>query len=110
MSDIADELTLMTNLDPRSTGLPMVIWVGPSCDVAHSPRIKVMQTHGDRMDLTNLAVVAIRPRPYVVTGHLSRDDLDAVSRWLMLNRDAVLDHGNAVIDGAALVQRLRRLP
>jgi len=28
----------------------------------------------------------------------------------MLNRDAVLDHWNAVIDGAALVQRLRRLP
>src|SRR6266446_5662471 len=43
MTELADELLLMTNLYPVSTGLPMVIWVGPSYDGAqHDVRIKAM--------------------------------------------------------------------
>ena len=34
MSEIEDELFLMTNLYPATTGLPMVIWV----DLAMAPR------------------------------------------------------------------------
>jgi hypothetical protein len=110
MSEITDDLALMTNLYPRSTGLPMVIWVGPSYGAPHDVRIKVMQTHGQRMDPGDLAVVALRPRPHVVAGRLSPADLRAVAEWLQLNEAAVLDHWNAVIDGVELAQRLRRLP
>jgi hypothetical protein len=60
MSEAADELFLMTNLYPASTGLPMVIWVGPSYGAPHDARIEVMQAHGTRMDPSNLAVVAVR--------------------------------------------------
>jgi len=35
MSDAGDELFLMTALAPASTGLPMVIWVGPSYGAQH---------------------------------------------------------------------------
>jgi hypothetical protein len=108
--DIADDLALMTNLYPRSTGLPMVIWVGPSYGAPHDVRIKVMQAHGQQMDPGNLAVVAVRPVPHVVAGRLSAADLDLVSRWLRLNEAAVLDHWNALIDGVELARRLRRLP
>jgi hypothetical protein len=108
--DAADELALMTNLYPRSTGLPMVIWVGPSYGAPHDVRIKVMQAHGQQMDPGNLAVVAVRPAPHVVAGRLSAADLDLVSRWLKLNEAAVLDHWNALIDGVELARRLRRLP
>jgi hypothetical protein len=105
-----DDLDLMTNLYPRTTGLPMVIWVGPSYGAGHSPRIKVMQRHGQQMDPGDLAVVALQPQPRVVAGQLSAADLQLVTQWLALNRDAVLDHWNALIDGVELGQRLHKLP
>jgi len=46
--EAADELFRMTNLYPASTGLPMVIWVGPSYGARHDARIEVMQAHGSR--------------------------------------------------------------
>jgi hypothetical protein len=104
------DLDLMTNLYPRTTGLPMVIWVGPSYGARADVRIKVMMADGQQMDPNNLAVVAVRPTPHVVAGRLSATDLRAVTNWLALNEAAVIDHWNAVIDGAELVQRLRRLP
>jgi hypothetical protein len=109
-SDIDDDLDLMTNLYPRTTGLPMMIWVGPSYGTPHDARIKVIQTNGQQMDPGNLAVVAIRPHPHFVAGRLSAADLRLVSQWLALNEAAVPDHWNGVIDGVELAQRLKRLP
>ena len=105
-----EDLMLMTNLYPRTTGLPMVVWVGPSYGAPHDAQIKVMQVHGTRMDPGNLAVVALRPRPHVVAGHLTVADLQAVSQWIALNETAILDHWNGLTDGAELAQQLRRLP
>lgn len=105
-----DELDLMTNLYPRTTGLPMVVWAAPSYGAGHGARIKVMQRYGQQMDPGDLAVVALQPQPHVVAGRLSAADLQLVTQWLALNRDAVLDHWNALIDGAELVQRLHKLP
>jgi hypothetical protein len=99
-----------TNLYPRTTGLPMVIWVRPSYGAPHEVRIKVMMAHGQQMDPNNLAVIALRPKPHVVAGRLSTADLRAVTDWLAISEAAVIDHWNAVIDGAELAQRLRRLP
>ncbi len=106
----ADELFLMTNLYPATTGLPMVIWVGPSYGVSHDVRIKVMQTHGVRMDPGDLAVVGVRPAPHLVTGRLSPADLRAVAAWIALNETAILDHWVGSTDGAQLARQLRRLP
>jgi hypothetical protein len=108
--DADDDLDLMTNLYPRTTGLPMVIWVGPSYGAPHDVRIKVMMADGQQMDPNNLAVVALRPTPHIVAGRLSTADLRAVTHWLALNQAAVIDHWNGMIDGAELVQRLQRLP
>jgi len=106
-----DELLLMTNLFPVSTGLPMVIWVGPGFGLPHQAlRIKVMQSHGSHMDPGNLAEVTLRPTIRVVAGHLDKDDLDMVKAWLALNWTAVIDHCTGRIDGAQFGQRARRLP
>jgi hypothetical protein len=102
-----DELFAMTNLYPRSTGLPMVIWVGPRYGAAQDVRIKVSQAHGQRMDPGNLAVVGLRPAPHIVAGRLGAADLAAVTRWIALNEAAILDHWNELIDGTELSQRLR---
>jgi len=106
----AEDLLLMTNLYPVSTGLPMVIWVGPSYGAAHDMRIRVMQVHGSRMDPHNLAVVVLRPTPRVVAGQLSAADLRAIAQWAALNEHAILDHWNGLTDGVQLGQQLRRLP
>ena len=105
-----EDLMLMTGLYPRTTGPPMVVWVGPSNGAPHDARITVMQVHGTRMDLGNLAVAAPRPRPHVVAGHLTVGDLQVVSQWIALNETAILDHWNGLTDGAKLAQQLRRLP
>jgi hypothetical protein len=104
MTEISDDLLLMTNLYPATTGLPMVIWVGPSYGVSHDVRIKVSQA-----DPGNLAVVALRPQPHVVAGQLAAADLRAVSQWLALNQQAILDHWNGLTDGVQLGQQLRPL-
>ena len=41
-----EDLVLITGLYPRTTGLPMVVWVGPGYGAPHDARIKVMQVHG----------------------------------------------------------------
>jgi hypothetical protein len=105
----ADELFLMTNLFPADTGLPMVIWVGPSYGARHDVRIKVMQHHGTRMDPSNLAVVAVRPLPRVVAGQLSSADFQAVVRWIALNEAAILEHWNGLTSGPQLGRQLRPL-
>jgi len=109
MSEV-DELLLMTNLYPASTGLPMVIWVGPSYGAQHDVRIKAMMAHGTRMDPHNLAVVALRPTVRVVAGNLSSADLRAIAQWAALNEAAILDHWNGLTDGVQLGQQLLRLP
>jgi hypothetical protein len=110
MAEASDELFLMTNLYPASTGLPMVIWIGPSYGAQHEIRIKVMMAHRTGMNPGNLAVVAVRPTPRVITGKLSAADLRAVTQWIALNESALIDHWNGLTDGVQLGQQLRRLP
>jgi hypothetical protein len=97
--ELEDELFLRPNLYPRTTGLPMVIWIGPRYGAAHDARIEVSMTHRRRMDPGNLAVVAVGPRTHLVAGRLSATDLRAVSDWMALNEPATLDHWNELIDG-----------
>jgi hypothetical protein len=109
ITDIEDELFMMTNLFPATTGLPMVVWVGPGYGLPHDVRIKVMQSHGNRMNINNLAVVALRPTPHVVEGHLTTDDLDEVKKWININRTVIIDHWNGASDGVQLGQQLRKI-
>jgi Phage integrase family len=111
MSNVEDELFLMTNLYPASTGLPMVIWVRPELWRSSTTcRIKVSMAHGTRTDPRNLAKVGVRPTPHLVAGQLSTADLQAVTEWIRLNEKAIIDHWNRLTDGVQLGQQLKRLP
>lgn len=105
-----DTLFEMANLFPADTGLPMVIWVSERGHARHDVRIKVNQAHGTRMLPGNLATVAIRPVPWLVTGQLSAADLQLVSRWIALNEAALIDYWEYRISTAELVGRLHKLP
>jgi hypothetical protein len=99
----------MANLYPRETGLPMTVWAGPRGHARHDARVKVCRTHGDNMDPTNLAVVAIRPAPRVVHGPLAQSDFAPVAEWITLNEAALLGYWNGTLGTIEFAASLRRL-
>jgi hypothetical protein len=105
-----DELFEMANLFPRTTGLPMTVWVSPRGNARHDVRVKVNMTHGDQMNIANTAVVGVRPTPHVIAGHLSPDDRQAVFEWVSLNNAALVAYWEGRIDTIELGHLLNRLP
>lgn len=104
-----DELYEMANLYPRTTGLPMTVWVSPRGHARHDARIKVSRSGGERMVPEDTAVVAIRPQPALLEGELSAADLAAVARWISLNSVILIAYWDGEADTAELIQRLRRV-
>lgn len=99
---------LMANLSPRSTGLPLTVWVSPRGHAQHDARITVSLTPG-RMDLDAIAVVAIRPEARALTPGLTGEQFAAIARWIGLNEAALLDYWQDAIDAAELIARLHKL-
>ncbi|HEX3523794.1 MAG TPA: hypothetical protein VHT52_17105 [Stellaceae bacterium] len=106
----ADELFEMANLFPRTTGLPMTVWVSPRGNARHDFRVKVNMTHGNQMTISNTAVVGVRPTPHVITGQFSSSDEQAIFEWVALNADALVEYWEGRIDTIQLGQALKRLP
>jgi hypothetical protein len=99
----------LANLFPKTTGLPMTIWVSPRGRARHDARIKVCATHGDQMDPSNTAVVAVRPSPQLPRGALAPRDLALVKAWVSSNAPALLEYWDGRIDTIEFGQRLRRV-
>lgn len=84
--------------------------VSPRGRARHDVRIKVHQAHGNSMDPSNTAVVAVRPAPHLIAGSLGAADQHAVFAWVSLNQDALIAYWDGQIDTAQLIQQLRRIP
>jgi hypothetical protein len=106
----SEDIFEMTNLSPRMTGLPMSVWASPRGNARHDVRIKVNMTHGRQMNIDNTAIVAVRPSPRVVAGHLTTDDRRVVAEWTALNADAIIDYWDEKLDTDQFLGRLKRLP
>jgi len=104
-----DDLSEMANLFPRTTGLPMTVWVSPRGNARHDVRIKVNLTHGNQMSVANTAVVGVRPAPRLIAGQLSPDDELAVFRWISLNASALVAYWEGQIDTVQLGQILQTI-
>ena len=102
-----DDLFDLANLFPRTTGLPMTVWVSPRGNARHDARVKVHMTHGNQMNPANTAVVGIRPGPHVIAGRLLPDDQRAVFEWASLNTAALVAYWEGQIDTIELGQRLK---
>jgi hypothetical protein len=100
----------MANLFPRTTGLPMTVWVSPRGSARHGTRIKVNMSHGNQIIATNTAVVGVRSSPHVVAGRLSAGDQRAIFDWITLNSAAIIGYWEGDIDTVQLVQALKSLP
>jgi hypothetical protein len=99
----------MANLYPRETGLPVTVWASPRGRARHDAQLKVCRTPGDRMDPSNLAVVAIRPTPRVVHGPLAQSDFTPVAEWIALNEDALIGYWEGTLGTIEFAAKLRRL-
>src|SRR6266851_8929710 len=106
----SDDLFEIANLFPRTTGLPMTVWVSPRGNARHDVRVEVNMTHGNQMTVSNTAVLGVRPTPHVIAGQLSAEDQRAVSEWVSLNTDAFVAYWEGRIDTVQLGQALKRLP
>jgi hypothetical protein len=106
---IAADLYEMANLYPRTTGLPMTVWVSPRGGARHDARIEVSPQPGDRMVPEGAASVAIRPEPRLVAGNLDAAAFRAVAGWIAVNREVLLDYWDGTADTADLIQRLSRV-
>ena len=104
-----DELFEISSLFPRTTGLPMTVWVSPRGGARHDARVKVSRQGGDRMVLDDAAVVGIRPEPRLLEGDLPAAEFGAVAAWIALNREALIGYWDGALDTVELVQALRRL-
>ena len=109
-ANVSDELFEMANLYPRTTGLPMTVWVSPRGNARHDVRIKVNMTHGNQMTVNNTAVVAVGPVPHLITGRLSADDERAVFDWIALNASAIISYWDGDIDTVQFSVLSRPLP
>ena len=106
-----DEQFLMVNVRGRSSGLPMNVWIGPRGHARHAARVKVQMDHREQFDLGNLAVVSVEDDPpKVIEGRLGAADLALVRRYIMRNRQAILEHWAEQTDGIELGRALQRLP
>ena len=106
----SDELFEMANLYPRTTGLPMTVWVSPRGNARHDVRIKVNMTYGNQMTVENTVVAAVRPVPHLIAGQLSANDERAVFDWITLNAPAIIAYWDGDIDTVQLSQLLQPLP
>jgi hypothetical protein len=85
-----EDLFEMANLFPRTTGLPMTIWVSPRGTARDDVRVKVNITHGNQMSARNTAVASLRPAPHLIASHLASEDERTVCQWMSLNSDALV--------------------
>ena len=79
---------LMSNLSPKRTGLPFVVWISPKGAARHDARVKVSQ--GPKAHPDEFVSVAIRPAVRIVDGTMPGHQFDLLKRWIELNRDVLL--------------------
>jgi hypothetical protein len=109
MDDLDTDFFRMGELTPKTTGLPMVVWVSERGNARHDARVKVALQHGDRIDPSHTAVFGIRPSPSLISGYLSAADQRVVSDGIRLNEAAIVEYWDGVIDTAELFGRLKRV-
>ena len=102
---------LMSNLPPRRTGLPMIVWVGPRYGARHDVRVEVRMVPGPKLHPGQLATVAVRPEPRLLHGRLTLRDFELVLRWIKLNEAAIVEFwdSDGDYDGADFLAVMHRV-
>src|SRR4051794_3235306 len=97
---------LMSNLHPRTTGLPFVVWIAVN-DGSDDVHVKI--TPGPQARPDQFVSVAIGRDVKAIRGEMNESDLDLLRQWVRLNRDVILRYWNADIDTAEAIATLRSI-
>lgn len=89
-TQLTQKLWEMANLRPKTTGLPMVIWVKPKTTEKHGPRLKVQLSHGSKVKEGEWVSVTIENEPKVIGKGLKDSDFNLVSAFIITNKDGLL--------------------
>jgi len=105
--DQEDALYWFTNLAPKRTGLPFVIWVSPRMAARHGIRVKV--SPGPVASIPQMTTVAIEPRVRLVRGRINPRDIELLGEFVELNRDVLVKHRNHEIDSGDVIHSVRAI-
>jgi hypothetical protein len=105
----------MSNLTGEDTGLDnIVVWVSTKGEANHGPRIKVSNIRGkmptNRGDMFSVSISTI---PKLVSGtpkDFSNKEKVRICRWILLNKQVLLDYWAAAITTKQLLTLLKTLP
>ena len=100
------DLYLMSNLSPRKTGLPFVVWISPRGGARHDVRIKVSPS--PKAQPGEFISVSVRPDVAVIEGNLPAGHLKLLRRWVELNRDVLVKFWEGEIEYTEDVLELLR--
>jgi hypothetical protein len=83
-----EDLFLMSNLSPKRTGLPFVVWISPKGGARHDVRVKV--SPGPKAKPGEFLTVTVRPTIEVLEGEIPPDQLRLLRKWIELNRETLV--------------------
>lgn len=108
---VKDIISGMSNLYPKKTGLPVILWVDPVGVARHgkhnTPRLKVQNTPGDKAT-EDLFWVSISKNPQILAGKckLTSANLKIVFQYISDYYQDFMDLWNQTIDEDELKERL----
>ena len=87
------DLYAMANVQPKTTGLPMTIYISNK-NARHGPRIKVSQQYGNQMNASELFSMTIEEDPRIIgkPGRIRVSDIGKVNMFIQANRELLLDY------------------
>jgi hypothetical protein len=90
------DVFLMSNLRPKRTGLPFVVWISQQQGDAQSGVWVKVSRHLVAIP-SDMATVAISPTVHVIEGTMNASDLVSLTEWVELNRDVLVKHWDGEI-------------
>ena len=86
------ETFAMSNVPPKRTGLPMVVYIGPK-NAKHGCRLKVSQFYGTKMRVGQWFFMTVEHEPHIIgdTGEIKLKDIKLVQDFIIINIRVILD-------------------
>ena len=104
-----DDFFLMSNLGPKRTGLPFMVWISQKGGARHDVRVKVARS--PKVKPGEFITVSVRPTVEVLYGELRPAELRLLRKWIKLNEAAIIGFWDGDIeDTTEVLEQLRPLP
>lgn len=82
----------MTNLRPKRTGLPFVVYFSPKGSAAHGPRIKASNEYGEKASENDWFTITVKDQPQVIGNSIGLESCDVLmgQQRVRVNKDELL--------------------